>query len=380
MSRRNSYIGQSIGSCIWIVFAAGCQSAQHSSPPLELSDRLAAIESSRLTTADRAASGDRFVDDDSWLAEDVQPVVRANEAPPRHEQRLLTRSQARRSLERPLMMSDFGSTASYEYDESDAYIHIPDASEREEKYARRPPLDSFWETVKRDIKRAPKDLWRDTKLVYANPVNLVILGSTYGGALAVRETGVDKGIERHFQPRRRDGGGTHHHIKKDWLAFFDAAGNPGTHFAMASIWYLIGQQSMDDKTYEVGKTLFSALMINGMTVIIGQAAHADRGPNGRYGTMPSGHTSSSFVLASVMHQAYGHLVGVPLYALATFNGWQRVDSREHYLSDVIMGGVLGLVVGHSVASGRDPEFFGWKIVPWASPDGGVGVAFAKPLD
>lgn len=352
----------------------GCQSSSRTVALLDLDDRLAAIESERLERVGDSGQLSGGANADGAM----HPVVRANQAPPRVVQQSIALDRARRSTAGPLTMAEYGDAAGPE--DSGEHVRLATATDREEQYARRPPLNSFWETVKRDLKYMPKDVWRDTKLVYANPVNLVILGGTYGGALAVRQTGVDKGIERHFQPRRRDGGGTHHHIKKDWLEFFDAAGNPGTHFALAGIWYLIGQQGMDDKTYEVGKTLFSALLINGLTVIVGQAAHADRGPNGRYGTMPSGHTSSSFVVASVMHQAYGHLVGVPLYALATFNGWQRVDSREHYLSDVIMGGVLGLVVGHSVAMGRDPEFFGWKVVPWASPDGGVGVAFAKPLD
>jgi hypothetical protein len=46
----------------------------------------------------------------------------------------------------------------------------------------------------------------------------------------------------------------------------------------------------------------------------------------------------------------------------------------------VMGAVLGTVVGHSVASGRDPEFFGWKVLPYASPNAGSGVAFMKSLE
>ncbi len=253
-------------------------------------------------------------------------------------------------------------------------------AEREEKYLRRPPLDSFWATVKRDLKHAHADLWRDTKRVYANPINLAILGTAYGGSLALQETGPDSTVEHHF---RREGPFGSHNIHRDmssdWRDFFGAAGNPGTHFALAGLWYLAGQQAGDDKTYEVGKTLFSALAINGMTVMIGQTASFDRSPNGEWGTFPSGHTSSSFVVASVMHEAYGHVVGIPLYGLAALNGYERLESGEHYLSDVVMGAVLGTVVGHSVASGREPEFFGWKLVPWASPQGGSGVALVKTM-
>lgn len=238
-------------------------------------------------------------------------------------------------------------------------------------YQRRPPLDTFWGTLKRDVRHMPRDLWRDTKRVYANPVNLVILGVTYGGSLALQETGPDNTVEAHFD-------GRHHHFKEDWRDAFGAAGNPGTHFALAGLWYLLGQQTADEKTYEVGKTLFSALIINGLTVMVGQAASSDRSPNGEWGTFPSGHTSSSFVTASVMHRAYGHAIGIPLYGLATLVAIERVEDGEHYFSDVVMGGVLGTVIGHAVASGRDPEFFGWKVLPFASPaSGATGIAFAK---
>ncbi|MFH1418390.1 MAG: hypothetical protein ABII12_08925 [Planctomycetota bacterium] len=35
--------------------------------------------------------------------------------------------------------------------------------------------------------------------------------------------------------------------------------------------------------------------------------------------------------------------------------------------------------GHSVASGLEPEFFGWKLLPYASTNGGTGIAFSKSL-
>jgi membrane-associated phospholipid phosphatase len=238
---------------------------------------------------------------------------------------------------------------------------------------RRPPLDSLWETIKRDVKDMPGDLWSDTKRVYANPLNLVILGTAYGGSLALQETGPDDTVEDHYRPG-------HHTFSSGWRNTFDAVGNPGTHFAVAGAWYLLGQQTKNDKTYEVGKTLASALIINDLTVLLGQAATWDRAPNGEWGTFPSGHTSSSFCIASVMDQAYGHVVGVPLYGLATLVAMERVDDRNHYFSDVVMGAVIGTVIGHSVASGRDPEFFGWKILPYADPSGASGVAFLKTLD
>ena len=69
-----------------------------------------------------------------------------------------------------------------------------------------------------------------------------------------------------------------------------------------------------------------------------------------------------------MHEAYGPLVGIPLYGLGTLVAIDWLDDREHYLSDVVFGAVMGTVIGHSVASGRDPEFFGWKLIPYCNPN------------
>lgn len=245
------------------------------------------------------------------------------------------------------------------------------AADREALYARRPPLPGFGQTVKRDVKHMHLDLWRDTKRVYGNPLNLAILGVTYGGALALQETGPDGTVEDYY--RRED-----KTYSRDWADTFGALGNPGTHFALAGVLYLAGQQAQDDKTYEVGKTLFSALIINGVSTMVGQTASFDRAPNGEWGTFPSGHTSSTFVVASVLHEAYGPVAGVPLYSLGVLVGVERLNSGEHYLSDVVFGAVMGTVIGHSVASGRDPELFGWKVLPYADPvNGASGVALMK---
>lgn len=338
----------------------GCQSGQSWRPDGRLGDRLAAIEDSRLSADDSTEAGVRAAaspeEGVSWWVgggSESRGVGRLARASGRGLGDAMT----------VLSLSDLVE------EEEDYEIDL--AVDREANYLRRPPLDSFWDTVKRDVRHMPSDLWRDTKLVYANPVNLVILGTAYAGSLTLQQTGVDHSVERHFHKDR-------HHFKEDWRDAFGAAGNPGTHFALAGAWYLIGQQSRDDKTYDVGKTMFSALIINGLTVLVGQAATWDRSPNGETGTFPSGHTSSSFVMASVLHRAYGHAVGIPLYGLATLVAVERIDSGEHYFADVVMGGVLGTVIGHAVAGGRDPEFFGWKVVPYASPhSGGSGIALMK---
>lgn len=373
---------------------AGCQTSYQTQGPIGLESRLARVEETRCSPVGEGERPSQF----AMAPRSAGSSVRANQPPPLTAQLAVAEQAAQgdRALALParwddlatLSMSDLGDRQATEKasepDSSSPKSHASTGSVtasrlKEEKYLRRPPLKSFRQTVTRDIKDAPHDLWHDTQRVYANPVNLAILGAAYGGSIAIQQSSADLTVEHRFNTNN-DRRPPDHIFSEDWRDAFATVGSPFTHLGMAGAWYLLGQQTMDDKTYEVGKTLFSALVINDVTVVIGQAATRDRAPNGEFGTMPSGHTSSSFVVASVMHEAYGPLVGVPLYGLATLVGIERLDDREHYLSDVCMGAVLGTVIGHSVASGRDPEFFGWKLLPYASPQNGSGVAFMKSLE
>ena len=66
--------------------------------------------------------------------------------------------------------------------------------------------------------------------------------------------------------------------------------------------------------------------------------------------MPSGHAGRVFAIASVLsHQADRWYVSVPLYAGASSVALERVRSGDHWLTDVVVGGAIGYVVGRSVA-------------------------------
>jgi membrane-associated phospholipid phosphatase len=65
-------------------------------------------------------------------------------------------------------------------------------------------------------------------------------------------------------------------------------------------------------------------------------------------SLPSGHASNAFALATVASHYYGWKIGVPAYALAAGIGLSRIESNRHYLSDVIAGATLGILVGRTV--------------------------------
>ena len=71
--------------------------------------------------------------------------------------------------------------------------------------------------------------------------------------------------------------------------------------------------------------------------------------------MPSGHTARVFAIAAVLADQAGRwYVSVPLYAGAASVGLERVRSGDHWVTDVLVGGAIGVLVGRSVTSGPIP--------------------------
>jgi membrane-associated phospholipid phosphatase len=203
-------------------------------------------------------------------------------------------------------------------------------------------------------------------------LNLVILAGAGGASIAVAQH-QDEDTAEFFDEN--------HHFGQGWRDALSFAGSPGTHFVLAGLWYTVGAVKQDDKTYEVGKTLIDALVINGLSTSLIKIVSNREGPNGEEQAFPSGHTSSSVTFATVMHEAYGPWVGVPLYGLSALVAMERLDDGEHWISDVVFGAALGLVVGHTVASGRPPEVFGGQLAPYVNPENGIsGIAWVKTFD
>lgn len=76
----------------------------------------------------------------------------------------------------------------------------------------------------------------------------------------------------------------------------------------------------------------------------------EQGNAGAYDSFPSGHAITAFSLATVVAMEYHETVWVPIlsYAVATGVGLSRVTLSHHWLSDVVVGGVLGHLIGRLV--------------------------------
>ncbi|MHB8834097.1 MAG: phosphatase PAP2 family protein [Candidatus Methylomirabilia bacterium] len=93
-------------------------------------------------------------------------------------------------------------------------------------------------------------------------------------------------------------------------------------------------------------------------------------PNGGHYSFPSGHTSASFSCAEFLRRRYGWRIGLPAYLAATFVGYSRVESHQHYTHDVVAGAAIGVISsfvfttpykGWQVGLNADHDFLGMTL-------------------
>lgn len=91
--------------------------------------------------------------------------------------------------------------------------------------------------------------------------------------------------------------------------------------------------------------------------------------NGGMNSFPSGHATTSFVLAAMLAARFPHASWL-FYGLAVFIAMGRVVGGSHYPSDVLAGACLGLAVGWCLSSWLTPKLSSpgrWPAVksePW----------------
>jgi membrane-associated phospholipid phosphatase len=94
---------------------------------------------------------------------------------------------------------------------------------------------------------------------------------------------------------------------------------------------------------DVGAVLLPAAAAAGALIAKDYRGLVDRTrPNGGGQSFPSGHAASAFAGAAFVQMRYGWKLGLPAYAVATFVAYSRVESKNHYTSDVVAGGAIGI--------------------------------------
>ena len=236
-----------------------------------------------------------------------------------------------------------------------------------------PPSPS-WATelsLSSDLAHSWARLRDDTYGVF-HPNNVLILALAGGGALALRDH-ADSRVRAYTAGHENRWGNTSKVLGEFGYLNVQVPALLGTYF-----WSV---HTQNEELHDVSTTTLSALTISGFsTLVLKVAANTGRPSddfNGGQLGFPSYHTASSFTIASVLDEYYGHRVGIPAYTFAGLIAWSRIDQRDHDLSDVVFGSVLGFVIGKSVAQHHLTGDSRVQILPWFEPIGGTtGLQFS----
>lgn len=225
---------------------------------------------------------------------------------------------------------------------------------------------------KQDLRKWPKRLIADSKESFLRPDNATALLLAGGASIIMHNTHADTNIERHFDK--------HPSLQGFEDESLNVLGHPATHAGAAALWYVLSAENDDMINMQRAWTMRTAITLTWVATTGLKLARNNETPNGEDYAWPSGHTSSSFTVASVLDEFYGPKVGIPAYVAASAVAYRMMDTGDHWASDVVFGATLGWVVGHTVAGRHKKlEIAGFEIVPYMShtEESKTGIAFLK---
>jgi len=137
----------------------------------------------------------------------------------------------------------------------------------------------------------------------------------------------------------------------------------------------------DKKLLETTRLMFESLFITQLITswskdLFGRSRpYTGKGPhdfklfasNGAQGlrSMPSGHTSSAFAMMTVIAKRYNRWwVKIPAYTFAVSVACQRMNTRSHWASDVIVGAGIGYWVGSTLAHRQSDKSKSSSVSPY----------------
>ncbi|MFI4912737.1 MAG: phosphatase PAP2 family protein [Sedimentisphaeraceae bacterium JB056] len=236
-------------------------------------------------------------------------------------------------------------------------------------------LSSATGSLYEDIKTLPQLVLDDMHDVYLREDNFIALSLAGAASIAMHNNGNDDKIADNFAD--------HKNLSEFGDRSLDFIGGPGQHFAFSGLWYLIAAANDDELNKERAWIMLESLSVTGFTTLTLKVARDNETPNGKPLAWPSGHTSSSFTVASVLDEFYGPGVGIPAYILAGTVGYRMMETGDHWGSDVVFGAVLGYITGHSIAGEKKSQLkIGeFSVLPYFQPQlnndfEGMGISFA----
>lgn len=203
------------------------------------------------------------------------------------------------------------------------------------------------------LKKAILNLPGDQKAIWTSPFRLrpedsIWLGPVLGTA------GVLIGSDHHSMERAKSNPSaitTSSHVANGGLAALVAA--PGLMYVWGS---LHGEPKAEETGLLSGEALANSLVVNEvLKVVFARERPTATDGQGKFFTdignssFPSLHSTLSWTAASVIaHEYPGTITQMLVYGAASAVSISRVTGREHFPSDVVVGGVVGWLIGRQV--------------------------------
>jgi hypothetical protein len=164
----------------------------------------------------------------------------------------------------------------------------------------------------------------------------VAIGS--GAALAAHP--FDDNVNRHFQ-----GAGA----ADAWFGPGKYIGETATLAASSLTVYAVGRLADEPKVSHIGMDLIRALVVDeALTQTLKHAVGRERPDGSDNHSFPSGHSSATFAVATVLERHLNWKLIVPAYLFSSYIGVSRLHENKHFLSDVAFGAAVGIISGRTV--------------------------------
>jgi len=205
-----------------------------------------------------------------------------------------------------------------------------------------------------------KKYWTDSKAIVTSPARWNERDWTKLGAFVVAEGGLlfaDQSVKDYFQSHQNN---TESYICRNILEHFGAEHS----FIAISGILTYGILAKDKKYVSTALLAIESFALASLITRIpktlvgrerpdnwqGDGPFAFNGP--LHGTsFPSGHTTASFAVASVIATQFRDSKWIPItaYSVAGLAGLSRIYDNKHWLTDVVAGATIGTLVGNLVS-------------------------------
>ncbi len=203
----------------------------------------------------------------------------------------------------------------------------------------------------RDILRDQRAIWTSPAHIGKGDVKWVVLFAAATGALIATDEETGEKL-----PNTKDQLVISRNVSR--------LGSGYTTLGTAGVLYVVGRLTHQEKIKQTGLLAAEALTDSGIVTGVLKLVTARERPNKRRGagrfweggtSFPSGHAANIWALSTVVAEQYGsnrRWVRFGAYGLATAVSVSRFTARQHHLSDVLVGSLLGYGIGQYVVRAR----------------------------